>query len=124
MLQMIWLKDKNIFRKTKTKMVNLYNSPSFWKNLLNQRQDFGKDSHVIPTSPIITITNFSYSEYVLENDEATEELSAKAKTWERNVRKLMVDLELSISKDNQYSNNELVKYDYWPFRITKQKVLV
>lgn len=121
---MIWLKDKNIFRKTKTKMVNLYNSPSFWKNLLNQRQDFGKDSHVIPTSPIITITNFSYSEYVLENDEATEELSAKAKTWERNVRKLMVDLELSISKDNQYSNNELVKYDYWPFRITKQKVLV
>lgn len=36
----------------------------------------------------------------------------------------MVDLELSISKDDQYSNNEFVKYDYWPFRITKQKVMV
>ncbi|CAH1430404.1 unnamed protein product [Lactuca virosa] len=87
---------------TTNTMVNVYNSPSSGKNLLNRRQDSGKVSHNIPASPLRT---FRSSEYALDDDVATEELRAEARTWERNARKLMVDLELSRKVTSDQTRN-------------------
>ncbi|KAM0042608.1 putative NT-type C2 domain-containing protein [Helianthus debilis subsp. tardiflorus] len=85
-----------IGRPESTGLVNVYDSPKSnrsGKNLLNQRQDSGKVSH-IPASPLRTF--HSSSEFVLEADASTpEELRAEARSWERNARKLKVDLDLS-----------------------------
>ncbi|KAJ0764094.1 putative transcription factor bZIP family [Helianthus annuus] len=85
-----------IGRPESTGLVNVYDSPKSnrsGKNLLNQRQDSGKVSH-IPASPLRTF--HSSSEFVLEADVSTpEELRAEARSWERNARKLKVDLDLS-----------------------------
>ncbi|KAI3793493.1 hypothetical protein L1987_36112 [Smallanthus sonchifolius] len=59
----------------------------------SQRQDSGKSSHSIPASPLRT---FGSVEFVLEGEGATvEELRAEARMWERNARKLKVDLDFS-----------------------------
>ncbi|CAI9264494.1 unnamed protein product [Lactuca saligna] len=87
---------------TTNTMVNVYNSPSSGKNLLNQRQDSGKVSHNIPASPLRT---FRSPKYVLDDDVATEELRAEARTWKRNARKLMVDLELSRKVTSDQTRN-------------------
>ncbi|KAI3799659.1 hypothetical protein L1987_34958 [Smallanthus sonchifolius] len=59
----------------------------------SQRQDSGKFSHSIPASPLRT---FGSAEFVLEGEGATvEELRAEARMWERNARKLKVDLDFS-----------------------------
>ncbi|KAI3517188.1 hypothetical protein L1887_16399 [Cichorium endivia] len=89
-------------RPESTTSVNVYNSPSAGKNLLNRRQDSGKVSHNVPASPL---RNFVSSDYVLEDDVATEELRAEARTWERNARKLMVDLELSRKVTSDQTRN-------------------
>ncbi|XP_076957387.1 uncharacterized protein LOC143632848 [Bidens hawaiensis] len=58
-----------------------------------QRQDSGKFSHSIPTSPLRT---FGSVEFGLEAEGATvEELRAEARMWERNARRLKVDLDFS-----------------------------
>ncbi|KAL4575256.1 hypothetical protein LXL04_022098 [Taraxacum kok-saghyz] len=89
-------------RPESTTSVNVYNTPtSSGKNLLNRRQDSGKVSHTIPASPLRAFTS---SEYV-DDDVATEELRAEARTWERNARKLMVDLELSRKVTSDQTRN-------------------
>lgn len=96
-------------RPESTGLVNVYDSPRSnrsGKNLLNQRQDSGKVSH-IPASPLRT---FHSSEYALETEGSTpEELRAEARSWERNARKLKVDLDLSRNETiNQTKNLENV----------------
>ncbi|KAL9995272.1 putative transcription factor bZIP family [Helianthus debilis subsp. tardiflorus] len=60
---------------------------------LSQKQDSGKFSHSIPASPLRT---FGSPEFVLEGEGATaEELRAEARMWERNARRLKVDLDFS-----------------------------
>ncbi|KAI7730060.1 hypothetical protein M8C21_020011 [Ambrosia artemisiifolia] len=92
-----------------TGLVNVYDSPKAnrsGKNLLNQRQDSGKVSH-IPASPL---RSFHSSEFVLDAEGSTpEELRAEARSWERNARKLKVDLDLSRNETiNQTKNLENV----------------
>ncbi|KAI7730061.1 hypothetical protein M8C21_020012 [Ambrosia artemisiifolia] len=92
-----------------TGLVNAYDSPKAnrsGKNLLNQRQDSGKVSH-IPASPL---RSFHSSEFVLDAEGSTpEELRAEARSWERNARKLKVDLDLSRNETiNQTKNLENV----------------
>ncbi|KAI3817603.1 hypothetical protein L1987_11399 [Smallanthus sonchifolius] len=98
-----------IGRPESTGLVSVYDSPRSnrsEKNLLNQRQDSGKVSH-IPASPLRT---FNSSEFVLEAEGSTpEELRAEARSWERNARKLKVDLDLSRNETiNQTKNLENV----------------
>ncbi|KAL8257774.1 hypothetical protein R6Q59_029815 [Mikania micrantha] len=98
-----------IGRPESTALVNAYDSPRSnrsGKNLLNNRQDSGKVSH-IPASPLRT---FNSSEFVLEAEGSTpEELRAEARSWERNARKLKVDLNLSRNETiNQTKNLENV----------------
>ncbi|KAI3730964.1 hypothetical protein L1987_62146 [Smallanthus sonchifolius] len=98
-----------IGRPESTGLVSVYDSPRSnrsGKNLLNQRQDSGKVSH-IPASPLRT---FNSSEFVLEAEGCTpEELRAEARSWERNARKLKVDLDLSRNETiNQTKNFENV----------------
>ncbi|KAK1409647.1 hypothetical protein QVD17_36176 [Tagetes erecta] len=60
---------------------------------LRQRQDSGKFSHSIPASPLRT---FGSSEFVLESEGVTvEDVRTEARMWERNARKLKVDLDFS-----------------------------
>ncbi|KAI7749854.1 hypothetical protein M8C21_027519 [Ambrosia artemisiifolia] len=62
------------------------------KLISSQRQDSGK-SHSIPSSPLRT---FGSTGFVLESEGATmEELRAEARMWERNARRLKVDLDFS-----------------------------
>lgn len=69
---------------------SLYSSGS-GKNDLSQRQDSGKVSHSIPASPLRTSGS---TEFALEAEGPTvEELRTEARMWERNTRKLMVDLD-------------------------------
>ncbi|KAI3734674.1 hypothetical protein L6452_14149 [Arctium lappa] len=92
--------------------VNVYGSPrsnyspvslGSGKNILNRRQDSGKVSHTVPASPLRA---FSSSEFVMEAEATTpEELRAEARTWERNARKLMVDLDLSRKVTNDQTKN-------------------
>ncbi|KAK9064055.1 hypothetical protein SSX86_017927 [Deinandra increscens subsp. villosa] len=86
-------------------LVNVYDSPRAnrsGKNLLNQRQDSGKAPH-IPASPLRTSNS---SEFVLEAEEsAPEELRAAARSWERNARKLKVDLDLARNETNNQTKN-------------------
>ncbi|XP_071729115.1 uncharacterized protein [Rutidosis leptorrhynchoides] len=77
------------------------------KNLLNRRQDSGKVSHNVPASPLRT---FNSSEFGLDADPTTpEDVRAEARMWERNARKLKVDLDLSRNETiNQTKNLENV----------------
>lgn len=93
---------------------NVYDSPRLshspfasGKNSLNRRQESGKTSHNIPASPL---RSFGSSEFVLEAERtAPEELRAEARSWERNARKLKVDLDLSRKETiNQTKNLENV----------------
>ncbi|XP_024993901.1 restin homolog [Cynara cardunculus var. scolymus] len=69
---------------------SLYSSGS-GKNVLSQRQDSGKVSNSIPASPLRTSGS---TEFALEAEGSTmEELRTEARMWERNTRKLMVDLD-------------------------------
>ncbi|XP_076887107.1 uncharacterized protein LOC143537166 isoform X2 [Bidens hawaiensis] len=94
-----------IGRPESTGLVNVYDSPRSnrsGKNLLNQRQDSGKGSH-IPASPLRT---FHSSEFVLDSEASTpEELRAEARSWERNARKLKVDLDLSRNETISQTKN-------------------
>lgn len=96
--------------------VNVYDSPrssrspfssGSGKNILNKRQDSGKISHNVPASPLRT---YKSSEFILEAEGTTpEELRAEARTWERNARKLKVDLDLARNETiNQTKNLENV----------------
>ncbi|KAL8193149.1 hypothetical protein R6Q57_027053 [Mikania cordata] len=63
------------------------------KLISSQRQDSGQFLHSIPASPLRT---FGSAEFVLEAEGATlEELKTEARMWERNARKLKVDLDFS-----------------------------
>ncbi|KAK9061304.1 hypothetical protein SSX86_018484 [Deinandra increscens subsp. villosa] len=63
------------------------------KLISSQRQDSGKFSHSIPASPL---RSFGSTDFVLEAEGATvDELRAEARMWERNARKLKVDLDFS-----------------------------
>ncbi|GKB39714.1 EEIG1/EHBP1 N-terminal domain-containing protein [Tanacetum coccineum] len=76
-------------------------SPGSGKNSLNRRQDSG-----IRASPL---RSFGSSEFVLDEEITAEELRAEVRTWERNARKLKVDLDLSRNETiNQTKNLENV----------------
>ncbi|XP_024990928.1 myosin-11-like isoform X1 [Cynara cardunculus var. scolymus] len=78
-------------------------SPGSGKNILNRRQDSGKISHNVPASPLRT---FGSSEFVMDAEATTpEELRAEARKWERNARKLVVDLDLSRKVTNDQTKN-------------------
>lgn len=63
------------------------------KLISSQRQDSGKLSHSIPASPLRT---FGSSDFVIEAEGATvEDVRTEARMWERNARKLKVDLDFS-----------------------------
>nr|XP_043634946.1 girdin-like [Erigeron canadensis] len=63
------------------------------KHSFSQRQDSGKISHSIPTSPLQT---FGSTEFVLEPEGATvDNLRAESRIWERHARKLKVDQNFS-----------------------------
>ncbi|KAF8397769.1 hypothetical protein HHK36_016691 [Tetracentron sinense] len=74
-------------------------------HLQNQRQEFGKSSsHVIATS---SLRNAGSSKDHLEAAEDTiEELRAEARMWERNARKLMLDLEILRKEFSDQSRNQ------------------
>ncbi|KAF8403162.1 hypothetical protein HHK36_011259 [Tetracentron sinense] len=71
----------------------------------NQQQEFGKSSsHVIAES---SLRNASSSKDLLEAaEDSIEELRAEAKMWERNARKLMVDLEILRKEFFEQSRNQ------------------
>lgn len=76
-------------------------SPGSGKNSLNRRQDSG-----VRASPL---RSFGSSEFVLDEEITPEELRAEVRTWERNARKLKVDLDLSRNETiNQTKNLENV----------------
>ncbi|KAL7611833.1 hypothetical protein Lser_V15G08176 [Lactuca serriola] len=68
------------------------------KHTLSQRQDSGKVSHSVPASPLRTSGSIEFGP---ESEVATvEELRAEARMWERNARKLKIDLDFS-KKDSR-----------------------
>ncbi|KAI3721860.1 hypothetical protein L2E82_32879 [Cichorium intybus] len=79
---------------------NVYDSPKSirspygsGKHNLSQRQDSGKVSHFVPASPLRTSGSI---EFVPESEGATmEELRAESRMWERNARKLKIDLDFT-----------------------------
>ncbi|CAK9157704.1 unnamed protein product [Ilex paraguariensis] len=79
-------------------------------DLQNQETEFGQSSsHVIATS---SLTNAGSSKNLLEAAEDTiEELCSEAKMWERNARKLMLDLDILrkefTDQSKKYANLEM-----------------
>nr|XP_043630997.1 early endosome antigen 1-like [Erigeron canadensis] len=89
--------------------VNVYDSPrssrspfGSGKNILNRRQDSGKASHPVPASPLRT---FGPAEFLEAEGSTPEELRAEARMWERNARKLKVDLDLSRNETINQTKN-------------------
>ncbi|KAL4576798.1 hypothetical protein LXL04_012898 [Taraxacum kok-saghyz] len=78
----------------------LYDSPrsirspyTSGKHMLSQRQDSVKISNSVPASPLRSSGSI---EFVHEGEGATvEELRAESRMWERNARKLKIDLDFS-----------------------------
>ncbi|RVW97717.1 hypothetical protein CK203_028110 [Vitis vinifera] len=72
-------------------------------HLQNQRDDFGRVSHAIATSPLRNAGSCKD----LEAAEGTfEELRAEARMWEQNARKLMHDLEILRKEFSNQSKNQ------------------
>ncbi|KAK9168524.1 hypothetical protein Syun_000664 [Stephania yunnanensis] len=73
-------------------------------NLYNQRQDLVQNSNSFGTS---SLKNANSSKDLLDATEATiDELRAEAKMWERNARKLMLDLEVLRKEFSEQSRNQ------------------
>ncbi|KAK9124063.1 hypothetical protein Sjap_013665 [Stephania japonica] len=73
-------------------------------NLHNQRQDLVQNSYSFSTS---SLKNANSSKDLLDAAEATiDELRAEAKLWERNARKLMLDLEVQRKEFSEHSRNQ------------------
>ncbi|KAA8534478.1 hypothetical protein F0562_031995 [Nyssa sinensis] len=71
---------------------NISGIPGSARHHQNQREALGRISNAIATTPL---RNTGSSKNFLEAEEVTiEELGAEARLWERNARKLMLDLEV------------------------------
>ncbi|CBI31378.3 unnamed protein product, partial [Vitis vinifera] len=72
-------------------------------HLQNQRDDFGRVSHAIATSPL---RNAGSCKDLEAAEGAFEELRAEARMWEQNARKLMHDLEILRKEFSNQSKNQ------------------